>query len=186
MALTVDEIVRLYRSKGSEWYGGEAVSQIEHALQSATLAEREGASFALVAASFLHDVGHLLAHQAHEVAADVDDAHQYTALPFLRGAFSEAVLGPIRLHVDAKRYLCLADQRYAIELSQASKHSLEMQGGVFTSEEAARFLALPYAHDAISLRLWDDRAKTPGAPTPDLEYFAQLLRGLALTPVATA
>jgi predicted HD phosphohydrolase len=86
MALSVEEIVLLYREKGSEWYGGEAVSQIEHALQTAMLAEREGASFALVAASFLHDVGHLLAHQAHEVAADVDDAHQYTALPFLRGA----------------------------------------------------------------------------------------------------
>lgn len=183
MTLSIEEIVRLFASKGSAWYGNEAVSQIEHACQTATLAEREGATRALAAASFLHDIGHLLAHKAHEICLDIDDCHEYTAMPFLRGVFSEEVLAPIRLHVDAKRCLCLTDSRYLEGLSPASKRSLEIQGGVFTRAEADRFLSLPYSDDALSLRRWDDRAKTPGEPTPDIDYFAQLLREVSLEPV---
>ncbi len=179
MALTVDEIIRLYAAKGSTWYGSEPVSQLEHAMQCALLAEQAEASAELVAAGFLHDIGHLLVHEAHEIGHDGDDAHQYFALPFLRSAFSDEVLEPIRLHVDAKRYLCLAEAGYWESLSPASKHSLELQGGVFNGEAAERFLAQRYAEEAILLRLWDDLAKTPGAAAPGLDYYAEVLRGCA-------
>jgi phosphonate degradation associated HDIG domain protein len=165
--ISVEEIVSLYERKGSAWYGGEQVSQLDHALQCAGLAEREGASAELVVASFLHDIGHLLAPHT--------EIHQYLALPFLRPAFSNAVLEPIRLHVDAKRYLCFAEKGYWDDLSAASKLSLEMQGGAFDARHASEFVKRPFARDAVKLRLWDDLAKVPGASAPALADIAKLL-----------
>jgi phosphonate degradation associated HDIG domain protein len=179
MALSVAEIVDLYRTRGAAQYGSEAVSQLEHALQCAALAERGGAGPALVAASLLHDLGHLLAESPHDSARDIDDVHQYLAIPFLRGLFPDEVLEPMRLHVDAKRYLCCADAGYWDSLSPASKHSLELQGGVFTPAEADAFLRRHHAREAISLRRWDDCAKVPGAPTPALAHYASTLMRVA-------
>lgn len=179
MALSLAEIVGLYERRGAAQYGSEAVSQLEHALQCAALAERDGAAPALVAASFLHDLGHLLTDRPHHSSCGVDDLHQYLAIPFLRGVLPHAVLEPMRLHVDAKRYLCRSDAGYRDTLSPASRHSLELQGGVFSPADARAFLAHPHAHDAVSLRRWDDLAKVPGAPTPPLAHFAQLLSRVA-------
>jgi phosphonate degradation associated HDIG domain protein len=165
--ISVEEIVSLYERKGAAWYGGEPVSQLDHALQCAAHAEREGASAELVAASFLHDIGHLLAPHT--------EIHQYLALPFLRPSFGDAVLEPIRLHVDAKRYLCFAEKGYWDDLSDASKHSLEVQGGAFDAKHAHDFLKRPFARDAVKLRLWDDLSKVPGAPGPTLADMAKLL-----------
>jgi len=165
--MTVKQIVSLYEHKGCAWYGGERVSQLDHALQCAGFAMREGASPELVAASFLHDIGHLLAPHT--------EIHQYLALPSLRPGFGEAVLEPIRQHVDAKRYLCYSEEGYWASLSDASKRSLELQGGTFDAREAHEFLKRPFAHDAIRLRLWDDLAKAPGAPAPGLPEIGQLL-----------
>src|SRR5262249_11540396 len=65
----VPAIEKLFRERGSAAYLGEAVSQLEHALQAAAAAERDPAPPALVAAALLHDVGHLL-HTLGEDAAD--------------------------------------------------------------------------------------------------------------------
>ncbi|MFP3561207.1 phosphohydrolase, partial [Paraburkholderia sp. SIMBA_049] len=87
-------------------------------LQSGLLAEEAGADDALVAAAFLHDLGHLLTRQGETASArGIDDLHQYYALPFLRPLFNDAVLEPIRLHVDAKRCLCRTDAGYFESLS---------------------------------------------------------------------
>jgi predicted HD phosphohydrolase len=101
-------------------------------------------------------------------------------MPYLRGLFSPAVLEPIRLHVDAKRYLCATDAGYWNRLSEDSKRSLELQGGVFSAADAAQFIARPYAADAVSLRLWDDQAKVKGMATPGLQYFFKLMSACAL------
>jgi phosphonate degradation associated HDIG domain protein len=175
--MVVDEIVSLYRRKGERAYEGEGVSQIEHALQSAHGAERDGASAELVCAALLHDIGHLLNDRGETpTLRGVDDLHQYMALPFLREHFPEAVLGPIRLHVDAKRYLCATRAGYREALSQDSQRSLELQGGVFSAQEAERFIAMPYAAEAVRVRLWDDAAKVAGAATPDFAHFESRLR----------
>ena len=153
------------------------MSQVEHALQSAQLAEREGASPQLVCAALLHDLGHLLNDRGETpTLRGIDDLHQYAALRFLRPVFPEAVLGPIRLHVDAKRYLCATRPGYYEELSEDSKRSLKLQGGVFDAAQAERFIAQPYARDALRVRLWDDAAKVPGAAIPPLGHFERLLR----------
>lgn len=176
----IERIIGLYQAKGGREYEGEGVSQLEHALQSAHRAQQAGAPAELVCAALLHDIGHLINDKGETpTLRGVDDLHQYVALPFLRQAFPEAVLGPVRLHVDAKRYLCATRAGYREALSADSKRSLELQGGVFSPEEAERFIRQPYAAEGVNVRLWDDAAKVPGAVTPSLGEFEAILRTVA-------
>ncbi|EIJ48627.1 HD phosphohydrolase [Herbaspirillum sp. GW103] len=184
MALSLDDIAVLFTRHGHTQYTGEPVTQLEHALQSAWLAEQEGAAPSLIVASLLHDLGHLLEDLGQTpTLAGIDDLHQYRVLPFLRGLFDDAVLVPIALHVDAKRYLCATDPDYFAQLSADSVRSLQLQGGIFDVEQAAAFIDRPYAEEAVRLRRWDDRAKTAGLTTPDYAhfagYFSQCLRASA-------
>jgi phosphonate degradation associated HDIG domain protein len=187
MALTLSDIETLFAAKGDRIYTGEPVTQLEHALQSAEAAERDGASDELILAAFLHDLGHLINDQGETpTLRGIDDRHEYVALPFLRGVFADGVLQPIRLHVEAKRYLCArGDGRntgaeYWANLSADSKRSLELQGGIFSTAEADAFIAQPFAADAVRLRLWDDLAKVAKAPTPPIERYLALAERLAL------
>jgi phosphonate degradation associated HDIG domain protein len=151
VTISIAEICELFERKGHLAYSGEPVSQVEHALQCAYLAEQSGAKSSLITASLLHDLGHLLNDQGETpTARGIDDTHQYYALPFLRGMFSPAVLEPIRLHVDAKRYLCHSRAGYWDSLSPDSRRSLELQGGVFNEKDAGDFVARPYADEAWS------------------------------------
>jgi phosphonate degradation associated HDIG domain protein len=180
MPLSIPEIRGLFEAKGGRMYDGEPVTVLEHSLQTAALAEREGASPALVAASLLHDLGHLLNDKGENpTARGVDDLHQYFALPFLRGSFPDEVLEPIRLHVDAKRFLCRDRPAYYDNLSLDSKRSLELQGGIYSPDDAGRFATQPFAADAVKLRIWDDLAKVEGGATPDLAHFEAVLRRVA-------
>ena len=188
MALKIDEITEFFNARGTVQYGAQAVSQQQHALQCAYLSEQAGGSPELVAAALLHDLGHLLpkvVSQATEVEVDVevdvgvDDLHQFLAIPFLRGIFPEAVLAPIRLHVDAKRYLCQLDKSYWASLSPASQRSLVLQGGPFSMAQAQAFITQPFATDAVALRRWDDGAKNPAAVTPAWEHYVGVLKQAA-------
>lgn len=181
MTLKLEEITSVFATKGAAQYGREAVSQLQHALQCAHLAEQAGASAELVTAALLHDLGHLVSTLTEGRADGVDDLHQYLAIPFLRGLFPESVLQPIGLHVDAKRYLCFADQHYHATLSPASQRSLVLQGGPFTHDEAAVFIARPFARDAVNLRLWDDLAKDPKAVTPGWDHYAEVMGSVSVT-----
>lgn len=177
---SVEEIVQLYQRKGAAQYGSEAVSQLEHALQCATLATDEGAAPALVAAALLHDIGHLISARPHDIDEDLDDMHHVIAMSVLKRTFSDSVLRPIGLHVDAKRYLCFVEPGYRQTLSPASQHSLDLQGGVFGEEEARRFIEQPGARDAVRLRRWDDRAKVPRLSTPSLAHYVVVLGTVVL------
>ena len=184
MSLAIEDIIVLLKTRGAARYGMEAVSQLEHALQCAHLAEQAGAAPELVAACLMHDLGHMLSDRRDgEFEPDTDDVHQFLAIPFLRGVFPEAVIQPIRLHVEAKRFLCLAQADYWDRLSPASRHSLELQGGVFSEDEANRFMGHLHASDAVQLRRWDDLAKIPGRATPGLLHYEHLLRSVGLRRV---
>jgi phosphonate degradation associated HDIG domain protein len=183
MALSTRDMIQLFEQRGSQQYVQEAVSQLEHALQCAQLAEQAGETDETIVAALLHDVGHLITAENSGLVDDNqarDDLHQYIALPFLRGVLSDAVLEPIRLHVDAKRYLCAAEPSYWETLSAASKHSLVLQGGSFTDDELNTFLRLPFAEEAVRLRRYDDLAKVPHKETPTLGYFEKKLTALSL------
>ncbi len=174
--MTLIDISHLLVTRGKEQYGGEAVSQLEHALQCAHLAELAGETPQTVAAALLHDIGHLLAPECRAADnAGRDGLHQYVALPFLRALLPPAVLEPVRLHVDAKRYLCTMENGYWEALSPASKHSLELQGGAYSVEQAVQFVSQPFAHEAIRLRRYDDAAKVVGRETPAFEHFMHTL-----------
>lgn len=183
---TVGAVVQLFERNGHSEYGGEAVSQLEHALQAAQLAEQEQAPAALIAAALLHDFGHLL----HDLPVDapeagVDDHHETAAANSLDKLFPAAVVEPIRLHVAAKRYLCATDRDYLAQLSQPSLVSLQLQGGPMDSQQAATFAEHPFAEDAVRLRRWDDLAKISGKPTPPLSYYAPILHQVSLESART-
>ncbi len=175
------EIEAAFARRGHEAYG-EGVSQLEHALQAARLAEAEGADATLVAAALLHDIGHMLHDLPEDIAErGVDAGHERLASAWLSRFFGPAVCEPVRLHVDAKRYLCAVEPGYHDRLSEASRLSLRLQGGPLGPAEAASFAAHPHAEAAVLVRRWDDAAKVAGLATPDLAHFlprmAALVRG---------
>jgi len=175
MGLKLADIERIFREHGHIAYTGEGVSQLEHALQSAGLAEAEGAADPLVTAALLHDLGHMLNRQGETpTMRGIDDQHQYFAIPFLRPLFPPAVIEPIRLHVDAKRALCALEPDYYESLSEDSRRSLTLQGGVYSEREARAFVDKPFAADAMRLRRWDEKAKVPGATTPPIGHYLEI------------
>jgi phosphonate degradation associated HDIG domain protein len=169
----VQKIVDLFNEKGHSLYGGEAVTQMEHALQAATYARKNNASDALITASLLHDIGHLL-HALPDDAPDfgVDDLHEELAALFLEKYFIKEVVEPAKLHVQAKRYLCFVDAGYYNTLSEPSRQSLALQGGIMNTEEAAEFEKFENYKEAVLLRTWDDLAKDPTMQTDPIEAFA--------------
>lgn len=169
----LDTITRLFETGGNSAYFGEPVSQTEHALQTAHLAETEGAPDSLVVAALLHDVGHLL-HGLPETIAErgIDGRHEAGGSDWLARHFGPAVCDPVRLHVAAKRYLCATDPEYLALLSPASQKSLELQGGPFDAAGARAFEAEPFYREAVRLRHWDDRAKIPKLAVPPLGHYS--------------
>jgi phosphonate degradation associated HDIG domain protein len=176
MSDLIDEIFRVFREYGAEEYLGERVSMTEHMLQSAYAAEQDGAPPQLVAASLLHDYGHFI-HEFPSDAADhgIDTHHEEVAHAFLSEHFGPEIAEPIRMHVAAKRYLCATEPSYLGELSPASVHSLNLQGGPYSPAEVAEFELSPYARDAVRLRRYDDIGKVAGLETPDLEHYRSVL-----------
>ena len=179
----LDVIMGLFQKRGDAAYLGEAVSQTEHALQTAWAAEQADAASALIAAALLHDIGHLLHDLAEDCAlAGIDDAHEVRGERWLARYFGPDVTEPIGLHVAAKRFLCATDPTYLGLLSEASLRSLKLQGGPFTADEAAQFRRHPYGDAAVALRRFDEQAKVPGLPTPPLEHFRPYLEAARAEP----
>jgi gamma-butyrobetaine dioxygenase len=170
----LDTLFDAFDRLGAEPYG-EEVSQRSHMLQTAALAVADGAPDALIVAALLHDVGHFAA----PLSAAEPVPHEALGVEWLRPLFGPEVWRPVGLHVAAKRYLCATSPAYLEQLSAASQNSLIEQGGVFTPGQAERFIAAPYAQDAVRLRLYDDAAKVPDAEPPPLASYRQLLNRLA-------
>jgi [1-hydroxy-2-(trimethylamino)ethyl]phosphonate dioxygenase len=175
----IESVIRLFSERGQDAYFGEAVTQAEHALQTAHLAQKSGAANELIAAALLHDVGHLLHGLPEDVAEQgIDARHEYVGAGWLARHFIPAVAGPVWLHVAAKRYLCAVDPDYTSGLSSASRASLKLQGGPFTPEEVAHFQQHPFWKAAVALRRWDDSAKVPGLVVPGLQHYRPCLEAV--------
>ena len=167
----LEEIRAAFARRGGDTYG-EGVTQLEHALQCAACAERDGASPALIAATLLHDIGHLIHDLPQDIADQgIDTQHESLGSAWLSRHFGQDVTEPVRLHVAAKRYLAATKPGYFELLSPASVQSLHLQGGLMSVEGCARFAAETYADDAVNLRQWDDEGKVVGMATPGLEHF---------------
>ncbi len=168
----VNHLLNLLATKGADLqYGNEDVTQLEHALQCAELAENNNLPNPTIAAALLHDIGHLLYDGDDPIHEGKDGHHENIGANYLAEYFGEEVIRPIQAHVDSKRYLSAVEEGYYDLLSEASKLSLEAQGGPFTKEEAKIFVEKPFMKEAIELRRFDDQAKILNKKTPSLDYF---------------
>jgi phosphonate degradation associated HDIG domain protein len=169
LAAEIHDILEV-RAEGR--YGLCDVTQKQHALQAAWLAEREGQGSAMIAAALLHDIGHLI-HDLGDDPADagLDDRHEELGHAWLARHFGAEVSEPVRMHVAAKRYLCAAEPDYFGKLSADSVRSLGLQGGPMSAAEAAAFRVSPHAAAAVQLRRYDEMAKVAGLKTPGVAHF---------------
>lgn len=177
----LDEVLALFEQWGTQNYD-EDISQLDHALQTAALARADSADDALVAASLLHDVGHLLELRAGGVPdgqTDADLGHEGRGARWLAPVFPPSVTGPIALHVAAKRYRCAVDPEYHGSLSDGSRRSLVRQGGPMSPAEVERFASHPAHADAVALRRWDDGGKVEDLEVADLASYRPMLERLA-------
>ncbi len=180
-----DQLAELFGIHGASLYAGEPVTQLEHALQAASLAEEEGRPAVEIVAALLHDVGHLIHDLGEDCAArGIDDTHEVAGAQWLSERFDvpERVTVPIRMHVPAKRFLCAVEPAYHQSLSAASQLSLTLQGGPMSDDEVAGFRQTPYSDSAVRLRRWDDAAKVPDLATPSLSHFLNLIDRELLQP----
>src|ERR1700733_10418230 len=137
-----DEIMNLYEEHGGAEYAGEKVSQLEHMAQAAQLAEAQGYDEEVVLAAFLHDIGHIAEAAKGDNEMDgfgIKDHEELGAAFLQQKGFSKKVVRLVESHVEAKRYLTVKDPAYYGQLSEASKKTLEYQGGPMTEEEAEAF-----------------------------------------------
>jgi len=171
MTTIIDQIEQLYVEKGCGQYG-EAISQLQHALQCAEMARQAEASDEMISAALLHDIGHLLEDSESEFGNS--DADQIGAR-FLLPHFSKQVCEPIRLHAQAKRYLCTVEEHYLATLSVASRYSLQLQGGLMEQDEVEDFRAEPFFPLAIKLRRWVEESKQPGLASGSFAEFRPVL-----------
>lgn len=161
-------------------YDGEPVDQLQHALQCAHHARKEGAPRDLVLAALLHDVA-----RSPDVAGEpFDDGrvhHGEQGARWLAPLLGERVAWLAGAHVEAKRYLVAAEPAYTAGLSAVSARTLRAQGGAMTAEEQAAFERHPDWREALRLRRWDDLAKDPAAAVPGVEAYHDELRMAART-----
>jgi gamma-butyrobetaine dioxygenase len=182
-------IERVFNSAEGMAYLGEAVTMIQHQLQAGALAH--GRSDALVVAALLHDIGHMIGpgdgqpDASDALAGERDAHHDETGAMWLARWFAPDVSEPVRLHVAAKRYLVATEPDYGAKLSEASVHTLRLQGGPMSAQEIREFEALPYAQDAIALRRFDEAAKDPSKDAPSFSCYQDLLARV-LVPESTS
>ena len=170
----VDEIINKYQNNHS-LYIGEKVTITEHMIQTAMLSEENHSSESLICACLLHDYGHFIIEDPDRlVSKSIDGKHEDIGFNFLNNYFRPEVVEPIRLHVQAKRYLC-REKSYWSALSEASKVSLKLQGGVMNDNEAKKFISFKFHDKAILLRKYDDEGKIPNTKIKKIEEYRDLI-----------
>ncbi|QLL13131.1 phosphonate degradation HD-domain oxygenase [Pseudomonas chlororaphis] len=168
----IAEVFGLYERFGDSDYIGEPVSQIEHMSQAAQRAMAEGFDDEVVLAAFFHDIGHICVQGAENMGGFGVVSHERLGADYLRRAgFSERLARLVEYHVQAKRYLTFNEPGYYERLSQASRRTLQYQGGVMSAEEARAFEQDPLCAVSLRLRHWDEQAKELWVPVMDLQVL---------------
>jgi len=173
------EIFDLYENYGGAEYAGEKVSQLEHMVQAAQLAEEQGSEEEVILAAFLHDIGHISEAAKGDNQMDgfgIRDHEELGAEFLQKKGFSKRIVRLVESHVEAKRYLTVRDPGYYAQLSEASKKTLEYQGGPMTEDEADAFEKYPLFSLIINMRKWDEQAKIEKKPLPDLTHYKKMMQ----------
>jgi len=170
----INQIISNYLNNKS-LYIGEKVTMSEHMIQAAMLAEKTNCSSNLVCSCLLHDYGHFILEKPDDlIDQDKDGKHEDVGYFFLKKYFIEDVLGPIKFHVKAKKYL--ARKKSITELlSDASKISLKLQGGIMNDKEAKKFEKNKFFQNSIKLRKFDEVAKISGVKIKSIIEYKNLL-----------
>ena len=179
--LTKDNIVAfladIFERRGSEEYLGEPVTIAEHMLQGATIAEQNGQDEVIIVAALLHDIGHFTSEFGTFQMDDTHDRlHEEAGADILADFFPSLVTDCVRHHVAAKRYLCATKPEYFNRLSQASVHSLNLQGGPLSPHEVAEFEKNPNLKEIIQVRYLDEAGKRTDMETPPFAHFAPMVQ----------
>lgn len=170
------QIISLLKNAEHQDYIGEPISQLEHALQCAKLAADYCGDKETIIAALLHDIGHLCANDSEKMGEYGVANHDIIGANYLRFCgMSEKICQLVLGHVQAKRYLTSVNPDYYVRLSEASKITLQMQGGPMSEEEAKSFEKDPLFHAKLLLRTWDEQAKVVGLEVPGLEAYRSLI-----------
>ncbi|MFT5502862.1 MAG: putative HD phosphohydrolase [Gammaproteobacteria bacterium] len=173
----------IFHRRGAESYLGEAITMSQHMLQAAARAERDNRDDEVVAAALLHDIGHYTNEFPEDaLEQDMDNFHQNAGARVLEGYFSKRIVDCVKFHVDAKRYLCSTREGYYEDLSDASKHSLALQGGPYNEQEVEEFAKQDFLDDILTVRICDDLGKDASLVTPDFAHFRPLLEKVVIQP----
>lgn len=132
---TIKALFTFITAQGTGDYLGERVSQTQHSLQAATLAQQAGADDEVVLGALLHDIGRFIPQAAEMPDMITPDgkaigtaSHEVLGERYLRQlSFSEKICQLVGAHVVAKRYLTAVDEKYYDGLSETSKMSLTFQ-----------------------------------------------------------
>jgi len=172
-------IGEIFARQGAEEYLGEPVTIGHHMLQAAALAEEAGHDDATIIGALLHDIGHFTENFVDISENDeVDRLHEESGAEALAPFFPASVVDCVRWHVAAKRYLCAVKPSYFDRLSEASIHSLKLQGGPMSEEEVAVFRANPNLERIVRVRYIDEAAKDPAMATPRFDHWAPMAQRL--------
>ena len=156
-------------------YIGEGLTISEHMIQTAMLAEKNKCASDLICSSLLHDYGHFVIEDPNQLITNqIDGNHETIGANYLKTFFSNQIIEPILLHVAAKKYLT-RDKKYFNSLSEASKVSLKLQGGIMVDNEAKQFEQNKNYKNAIKLRRFDESAKKQNIKIKDIEDYKELL-----------
>ena len=156
-------------------YIGEKVTISEHMIQSAMIAEKAKSQNSLICSCLLHDYGHFILEDPDElVRKKVDGKHEYIGYEYLKKFFKKEVVEPIKYHVVAKRYLA-KDKKYYNSLSDASKISLKLQGGVLNKKKSKEFEKKDFFKNSIKLRKFDEVAKRTDIKIKSITEYKDLL-----------
>ena len=171
----VTKIFSYYDEFGSKDYIGEEVTQIEHMVQAAMLAEENNDSVEVILGALFHDIGHLVAFDKETMGNFGIKNHQVLGANFLRQlGIPEIIPELVESHVNSKKYLA-RDENYYNSLSKASQTTLKYQGGIFNDEEALEYESFPNFELYIKIRLYDDAAKEPNKTMKPLNYYKDML-----------
>lgn len=175
----VDFIGDIFERCGHEEYLGEPVTMAQHMLQGAAIAEKNNMGEDIIVAALLHDIGHFTSEFGTFSMDDTEDKfHEEAGAEVLAEFFPSLITDCVRYHVAAKRYLCATKPVYFKRLSEASVHSLHLQGGPMSPGEVKAFEQNPNLEKIIQVRYLDEAGKDPDMQTPDYWHYAPMVQRL--------
>lgn len=179
--LTPDNIVAflgdIFTRRGGEEYLGEPVTMAEHMLQGAHFAEKAGEPEVIIVSALLHDIGHFTSEFGTFSMDDVNDKfHEDAGAEVLEPFFPTLVTDCVRYHVAAKRYLCTAKPSYYDRLSEASIHSLNLQGGPMNADEVTEFEKNPNLKEIVKVRYYDEAGKRADLEIQPFSHYAPMVQ----------